>query len=191
MKEKLLEMILNTNIRFSKNYEFILIDTWEDMKEIIAIVDPAYEITGEIYEHEDKFEDIVESITGCRSAWGFSDEHFICDSCGKDELYQNPFFPSHWVDYEACEIYCYRCVPKFAENYIDSLLNNADEANDFLSIEQLHDLGFRRYDFNPWSMPYERTRYLEQLQGTYDVIFNTQDLLSSIYYWDIYVRDKE
>lgn len=191
MKEKLLEMILDTNIRFSKDYEFILIDTWKDMKEIIAIVDPAYEITGEIYEHENKFEDIVESITGDRDGWGFSDEYFICDHCGQAELYQNPFFPSHWVDYEACEIYCWRCVPKFAESYIDSLLNNADEANDFLPIEQLHELGFRRYDFNPWSMPYERTRYLEQLQGTYDVIFNTVDLFSSVYYWDIYVRDKE
>ena len=115
VKEELIEMILNTNTRFSRDYEFILIDTWEDMRTIIAIVDPAYEITGEIYEHEDRFEDIVESITGCRSSWGFSDEHFICDSCGHDELYQNPFFPSHWIDYEACEIYCYRCVPKFKE----------------------------------------------------------------------------
>ena len=119
MKEKLIEMILNTNIRFSKNYEFILLDGWNNMKEIIAIVDPAYEITGEIYEHIAKFEDIVEDITGDRDGWGFSDEHFICDSCGRDELYQNPFFPSHWVDYEACEIYCWRCVPKFAESYRD------------------------------------------------------------------------
>lgn len=191
MKEKLIEMILNTNIRFSKNYEFILIDTWEDMKEIIAIVDPACEITGEIYEHEDKFEDIVESITGDRDGWGFSDEYFICDHCGQAEVYQNHCFATHWVDYEACEIYCYRCVPAFAEGYINSLLNNADEANDFLPAETLKELGFTRYDFNPWSLPYERMRYLTQLQGTYDVIFNTVDLLSSIYYWDIYVRDKE
>ena len=190
MKEKLIEMILNTNARFSKDYEFILLDDWKDMKEIIAIVDPAYEITGEIYEHEDKFEDIVESITGCRSAWGFSDEYFICDHCGCAESHQNYHYATYWVDSKNCEIYCYRCVPAFAESYIDVLLNNADEANDFLPIEQLHDLGFRRYDFDPWSLPYERIRYLTQLQGTYDVIFNTQDLLSSIYYWDIYVRDK-
>ncbi len=64
--------ILDTNTRFSRDYEFILIDTWEDMRTIIAIVDPAYEITGEIYEHENKFEDIVESITGDRDGWGFS-----------------------------------------------------------------------------------------------------------------------
>ena len=119
MKEKLIEMILNTNIRFSKNYEFILLDTWEDMRTIIAIVDPAYEITGDIYEHIAKFEAIVEDITGDRDGWGFSDEHFICDHCGCAEYYLNYHYATYWVDYENCEIYCWRCVPKFAESYRD------------------------------------------------------------------------
>ena len=137
---------------FSSPNGFFLLDGWDDVREVNKIIKEAVEKEGiEIPEKynrgtdDDCFEWVCDEL-GCE--WDFSDNFFICDECRQPVPYESGGTVNYWITSHGDRI-CEECIKKdYREDYVESLIDNPDSANVFLSEDELNAMGWTKLDEN-------------------------------------------
>ena len=89
-------------------------------------------------------EDILTDVLG--DNWGYEDDWRMCDSCGKALYYMDG---DYWIDYDNGETVCSDCLSEhqgYQMDYIDHLMNNYEECNNFISDDTLRSFGWIKLD---------------------------------------------
>ena len=137
---------------FSSPNGFFLLDGWDDVREVNKIIKEAVEKEGieipEKYKRDTDdcyFEWVCDEL-GCE--WDFSDNFFICDECRHPVPYESGGTVNYWITPHGDRI-CEDCVKRdYIEDYVESLIDNPDSANVFLSEDELNAMGWTKLDEN-------------------------------------------
>lgn len=84
--------------------------------------------------------------------WGYRGEWETCMNCGNAFYTQDNFTHDYWVSSEG-GIYCGDCIKNneiIQSSYVDSLINNSNKCNTFLSDSQLEELGLEKVGDYKW-----------------------------------------
>ena len=157
------ERIRNSDIDFTltKDYDgndFLIFDSWEDIQALEYEIDPDFE-------PRDRWDTSVLD-NAFDGKYGFSDEYAVCDMCGK-VIQTSPdsysWTPDFFADYDGGYMVCGDCVRESPEDYLNSIINNPNNANTILDRGTLRAEGFELVEDDYENGWYDRSDSPEEI----------------------------
>lgn len=188
--DKLKELFQNTNSYVTPNRDFVIASDQNDVDKIVEAANSMFpnENDGEPW----TFDDIVAEITG-QSDWGFADQFGYCDHCYRVVDYYSHLGRDYWIDPNNLDKLCCNCVrDEFPEDYLEAIIDNPDENDEFLGEAKLKELGFRFLeDEDDWkySTKIDHYKELRKTHKTEEIVFGERDPQRGKHKWTIWVRD--
>ena len=142
------DLELNTieNQLDDKCFEFMSKTTYRDKDfYIIFEKDELKNYLG--FESTRELEEFLDEVTDY--SWGYSGDWEECYNCGKAIYMEDLYEQDYWIDFDGSGIFCGDCVrndSNIREAYLESISNNADSCNTFLSDSQLEEAGLIRLE---------------------------------------------
>lgn len=179
---------------------FVFSDSWDNIRKLNNILKAQFYMLGidtsEVNERDDT--GYIDFATD--DNWATFDDGFICDNCYK--FYRNSDYYQNYVIFESVSngICCVDCVKNddsLKSDYINTLINNSDNANTILDDSELEDAGFEDYGAeyaNGWygrrDSPQQILKDILDKHPEAEVVFSVRKTYN---YWEtrfkVYVRN--